>query len=409
MTVSRFFFLLIGLSVLSSSCNTNQRPVADLSKVPGTVIHHNPASTRNYLGSPSILILPGGDYVASLDLNSWDMERVEDEYTLIYKSTDKGISWTKLAEIKTQHWASLFFHKGEIYIVGTKAKYNDLVIQKSSDGGKTWTVPADEHSGLIAEGKYHCAPVPVVVQKGRIWRGIEVVVEGKSGKLALVMSAPLEADLLQRSSWTLSNAIEYQKDWLEGSNGWIEGNVVVTPDGELVDIIRLQTRTGSKLHDLAAMINIDEEGKTASFNPEKGYVGVPGGCDKKFTIRFDSVSSRYWSLANWIPPDFIGYLDTLRAGKIRNTLALVSSPDLNEWKIERVLLHHPDIVKHGFQYADWRVEDKDIVTVIRTGYDDGLGGPRNYHDANFITFMRVPDFRNPDLNNYETAGFTFGE
>jgi len=49
------------------------------------------------------------------------------------------------------------------------------------------------------------------------------------------------------------------------------------------------------------------------------------------------------------------------------------------------------------------------VTVIRTGYDDGLGGPRNYHDANFITFMRVPDFRNPDLNNYETAGFTFGE
>jgi hypothetical protein len=76
----------------------------------------------------------------------------------------------------------------------------------------------------------------------------------------------------------------------------------------------------------------------------------------------------------------------------------VSSQDLDIWKIERLVLHHPDILKHGFQYADWKIEDRDMVAVIRTGFGDGLGGPRNYHDANFIIFKRVEDFRNEELS-----------
>ena len=36
-------------------------------QVPGTVIAHSPASDKKYLGSPSICILPSGNYVASHD------------------------------------------------------------------------------------------------------------------------------------------------------------------------------------------------------------------------------------------------------------------------------------------------------------------------------------------------------
>jgi hypothetical protein len=148
------------------------------------------------------------------------------------------------------------------------------------------------------------------------------------------------------------------------------------------------------------MIEITGDGKSIRFNPDSGYINLPGGPDKKFTIRFDSISGKYWSLVNWITPEYLAYLDTLRAGNIRNTLALASSPDLLEWKIERIILHHPDIEKHGFQYADWCVDKEDMVAVIRTGYEDGLGGPRNYHDANFIIFFRVEDFRSEELNDY---------
>jgi hypothetical protein len=38
------------------------------SRVPGLVIDHLPASSGTYVGSPSIAVLPGGDYVASHDL-----------------------------------------------------------------------------------------------------------------------------------------------------------------------------------------------------------------------------------------------------------------------------------------------------------------------------------------------------
>ncbi len=42
----------------------------------------------------------------------------------------------------------------------------------------------------------------------------------------------------------------------------------------------------------------------------------------------------------------------------------------------------------GFQYADWQFDGDDLVAVVRTAWGAG-----NYHDANFITFHRVKNFR----------------
>jgi hypothetical protein len=35
---------------------------------PGTVIHHQPAASGRYIGSPSLCVLPDGSYSASHDL-----------------------------------------------------------------------------------------------------------------------------------------------------------------------------------------------------------------------------------------------------------------------------------------------------------------------------------------------------
>ena len=82
-----------------------------------------------------------------------------------------------------------------------------------------------------------------------------------------------------------------------------------------------------------------------------------------------------------------------KASLIRNTLALVSSPDLAAWTVRSVILYHGDVAKHGFQYVDWLFEGDDLIAASRTAYDDGLGGAHNQHDANYLTFHRIPNFR----------------
>ena len=156
------------------------------------------------------------------------------------------------------------------------------------------------------------------------------------------------------------------------------------PQGTLVTLLRNHTDEGGK----ADMVEVSADGKTVRFAPTTGFIDFPGGC-KKFTIRYDNQTKRYWSLTNWIHP-------TDRGGnpeRTRNTLALISSENLRDWSVNRIVLRHPDVKKTGFQYADWHVEGADMIAVLRTAFDDGLGGAHNCHDANYLTFQRIKDFR----------------
>ena len=229
----------------------------------------------------------------------------------------------------------------------------------------------------------------MVIHNGRIWRAMEDIGAGGGwGKQfrAFMMSAPEHADLLKAASWTSSNALARSPDWLDGDfGGWLEGNAVVTPDGGIVDMLRVDTSHGEK----AAMVHISADGATATFDPAKDFIDFPGGA-KKFTIRYDPLTKLYWTLANFIPADFEG---AARPGAIRNTLALTSSPDLRNWKVNAIVLSNPDREYHGFQYVDWQFDGDDIVFACRTAFDDEDGGAHNYHDANFLTFHRLRDFR----------------
>ena len=48
------------------------------------------------------------------------------------------------------------------------------------------------------------------------------------------------------------------------------------------------------------IVEISADGRAASFDPATGFIDFPGGA-KKFSIRFDAVSDRYWSLATIVP------------------------------------------------------------------------------------------------------------
>lgn len=364
-------------------------------KPPGVVIKHHPVSTGEFVASPSIVMAADGQYYCSHDYSDIEKGDKGDVYrTAIYSSSDKGKTWKKLAELDDLSWASLFIHRGKLHLLGTTKPFGHLVVRRSEDWGSTWSTPKDAKTGLIADdGRYHCAPTPVIIHNGRIWRAMEDAPVKREFR-SFMLSAATDADLLDRNSWLMSNKLEYQTSWSDSTmQGWLEGNVVVDPDGKLVNILRCKF-SDSRQKDKVAMVHVTDDGKTSTFDPEKGFMSLPGGTSKKFTIRYDVQSKKYWALVNWIQPrDEHLVMEGLDPGKLRNCLALASSENLIDWTLERVILYHPDHKKHAFQYVDWVFDGKDIIAVSRTAFDDEEGGADNYHDANFITFHRVVDFR----------------
>ncbi|NQT38208.1 MAG: exo-alpha-sialidase, partial [Planctomycetes bacterium] len=336
---------------------------------PGVVIDRSPDPGRVYVGCPSIAVLPGGDYAAS---HSWFGPGTSMDRTAVFRSTDRGKTWQHQTDIHGQWWSNLFVHREKLYIMGVSARYGHVVIRRSDDGGRTWTEPKDGKSGLLAaDAQYHTAPVPVVVHNGRIWRAMEDAMGGGGwGKhfRAFVMSAPTDADLLDAASWTSSNRLATESEWL--GDGWLEGNVVVTPEGKMVNILRVALRGGDK----AAIVRVSDDGRTISFDPENDFIDFPGGSNK-FSIRRDDRTKRYWALVNKErdPPAY------------RNVLTLTSSADLRRWKVETVILRHYDSRNHAWQYPDWQFDGNDLVAASRTAWD----GSHNAHDANYFTFHRI--------------------
>jgi hypothetical protein len=187
------------------------------------------------------------------------------------------------------------------------------------------------------------------------------------------MSAPLGADLLAANSWTFSQTLPKPETFC-----WLEGNVLLAPDGEVVNLLR--TNDGGE--DKAALVYVSADGRALAFHRATGIVDMPGG-GSKFTIRLDPETARYWSIVNQ-QTDPTAY---------RNHLVLVSSSDLRNWKVESTLLCHADARVHAWQYVDWQFDGEDIVFASRTAFDDSLGGAHSAHDANHLTFHRISDFR----------------
>jgi len=361
-------------------------------KVQGVVVDYIPASTQNYIGSPSICILPNGEYVASHDYFGPGSTENQRGLTSIFKSKDKGKSWTKISEIKGQFWSNLFVYKDILYIMGTWKTQGDFIIRRSLDRGVTWSEPTDSKNGLLLEGGYSTAAMPMAIHNGRLWRSLEIEKPGSTlwGRQynAMVISAAVSSDLLDASSWTSTNSLPYDSTYLDGKfGGWLEGNVVVTPEGNLVDILRV-VPSGNGQREMAAIVKISNDGLRATFDSSIGFIDFEGGA-KKFSIRYDEKSKRYWTLANKVKKEF----SNLQAGSVRNTLVIMSSQDLKIWTAHKILLSHPDVERHGFQYVDWQFDGQDIIFISRTAYDDKFGGAHNFHDANYLTFHRIKNFR----------------
>lgn len=365
------------------------------SHVPGTVVCHQPVGTQKYIGSPSLVILPNGDYVASHDFFGPQSSEWQQAVTTIYRSRNKGKTWKKISTITGAFWSSLFVNKNELYLIGPDRHHGTVLIRRSKDGGKSWTSPTNRTNGVIATGEFHCAPMTVVEYNGRLWRPMETahgpILQWGKRYGAMVMSAPIDADLLDLKSWQMSNSLLYDSTYLDGNfGGWLEGNFVVGRNNELWNILRVDDKTTHQ--EKAAMVKVSEDGKVLSFDPQTGFIPFDGG-SKKFVIKYDATTNYYYTLTNSILDKYSQKFPNRNPSSFRNVLMLRRSEDLKTWEDVQVILEHDDVINHGFQYVDWLFEGDDIIVLSRTAYFDGKENARNNHDANFLTFHRIERFR----------------
>ncbi len=384
---------------------------ANAPATPGVTIAKSPDELfrSKHVTNVNINILDDGSYLALCTNLRYTHS------TNIYRSTDRGKTWSLYSTPTKMNFTRLFEHQGALYIMGVESGGSDLVICKSTDNGKTWTTPNESTgSGYIRLGyrdgkggdggkiKGHHAPTSMAIYDGRIWRAMEDH-NDKDLIFPFVISAPVDSDLLNPESWTRSNLIYHTELKRYFHNGniilrLIEGNVIVGPDGKLYNLLRASCQTASKS---ACLARVEKVGETYELQvAQSDFITLPGG-DKKFTVRYDETTGRYWTITN--PADKAGYNHGggfysslgITFDMMRNRVALYSSADLRNWQLERDnVIYHEDPFFHGYQYIDWQFDGNDIVLVSRTASPEERGLPIRQHDANMITFHRIENFRN---------------
>ena len=359
--------------------------------VPGTVVNYLHPEDKKYafsgqhLCTPCILKHPEGYLLASMDLFD---SAAPQNLTIIFRSDDSGESWYHLTELFPCYWGTLFIHKGEVYMLSTSTEYGDLLIGKSQDGGKTWATPsviARGSSHRIVPG-WHKSSMPVIEHNGRLWCAVDYGSHCSGGHMSCLASVDAGADILDADNWTITDPLKYSSAW-EGATKWdergfIEGNAVVAPNGELYNILRYMSDQGIPSHGFVGMLKADanEPQRMLEF-----YKFIPfDGNLSKFDIKRDEKTGLYFTIFNRIKSNS-------RVG-MRNTLSIAYSEDLEEWTVLDDLLDysHLSYKEVGFQYVSFCFDEEDIIYLSRTAFN----GAENFHDNNYVTFHRIEKFRN---------------
>lgn len=362
--------------------------LARTGKSVGTVVNYLHPDDEAYsfsgksLCSPSLLKHPDGFLLASMDVFAAEYPQ---NLTLIFRSDDDGETWHYVSELMPCFWGKLFVHNGELYMLAVSTEYGDLLIGKSTDGGKTFSAPVTllrGSNGRNGNDGVHKNPQNIVIHNGRIYETLEWGTWGNHefGHAAMVMSCDVNDDLLVPENWSFTEPKRFdyfttELECLEKPVMTIEGTLTVSPEGELLNIMRF----GKRNNILAYKVNTEDHDAPLEYSSlihfEANF--------SKFMIKYDAVSKKYYSVATRL---YEGSRDNAR-----NLLSLMVSPDLKNWEVACDLLdyRHSDPDNTGFQYVDFEFDGDDIIYLCRTAINE----PRNFHDANYSTFHRIKNFR----------------
>jgi hypothetical protein len=336
------------------------------------------------LANPNLIIMPNGDYLASIT------HAAGTSSTSIWKSVDRGLTWSLLKDGFSVNRYSLFQHRGSIYLLGMNTKGPGKTrIYKSSDNGATWTDSV--FAGLGGED----APSHVDIVNGRIWKAALTNAVGGRARGPGFFSAPVDADLMKESSWTLSApgatwgarfGETYNLTNGQAFKPGNEGTLLKTRQGRLVNAGKsvIYRPEDGLWKDGIALIYADFDDITkTTFDADHAGPRLPG-TNTKYTVRYGPVSDKYWALTS--------------GGINRGQLNLYSSSNLRDFQFRTRILEGHSTGYHGFNYPFMQIDGDDIIFVSRTAWDTHRGTATRWHDGNLFTFHRIKEFRDSIIN-----------
>lgn len=384
---------------------------------PGKVINYIHPADKTYvrsgefIGSPCIIKMDNGSYIASHDIFSHD-NTGHSSLCQFFVSKNYGKTWNYLSEIEHCTWGTMFKHNGKLYILGTSeiaGGGGDIVLYVSDDEAQSWSGPVV----LVKKNKESCyrtSTGAVMFHDDRFYMYVgtnktvhnetlkeyEDYVRGEKGQdkkslFTSFISADLNADIENPENWTLSEATGYSQEWDGAVKVW---NPIMMEEGNIVLInneLKMLLRFNSHRYDTPTtypdsirylVFGIDKDNPESAPRFEKAVLF--NGAMHKFHIQYDEKNQRYLAMVNRMTTDQIWQ---------RNVLSLAESKDLEHWNFVRDLINLEDINwqedawECGVQYPMFFIDDNIIVAVVRTA----INGADNFHNSNAITFHRFKE------------------
>lgn len=356
--------------------------------------------------SPSIIRAPDGQLIACHDIYGTGYPVGK---TRVYRSTDEGATWTQVnggTELSI-FWGSLFISGTSVFLLGIEnATLGDIRIIESTDNGLTWGSPVTlVAAGSSVNGGWHKAPVPVVSHGGKFYCAVEDGPNATKDACLIVGNPAGGGGLTNPANWALSNRLAWsnaaettwrtQSLWLSslgglyagsvGSLHWLEGNFIVRPGGTAHIYYRVNFPRA-----FCPVINADISGAAPVLT-----LGDPIRfplAHSKFHIVKDSFTGLYIAVGNVVRES------NASSGQYQRHIGSMywSSDALNwnhgvDWARDRIIWQDAvaSTLVTGFQYPSLYLDGLDALVLSRTAYS----GPTSAHEANRITFHRIPDWR----------------
>lgn len=408
------------------------------------ILYESPEPRTCFCGSPSIVVLPGGELAASFNhMGPGTLER--DKLTEVCFSSDGGEAWEYRSSLAMK--MARVVPAGEtLYCLGQTGKeppercgkppqlLGHLVIARSEDRGHTWSEPV-----CLSEGSWHQAPSAWWVRGGNLYIVMEKVVyddvEGwnVNGLAPILMRGKLDSDLTRRENWTFAEAPAFRDVVSEeelqyiglpfyhtdgnrytdvgggrgcARMGWLETNVVqildkkhfwYDPQGKTFHLF-LRAHTGMTNYACIMKVTEAEDGsmKTVCEMSPGGkklvFLPLPGG-HLKFHILYDEQTALYWLLSSqstdsMTRPELLDESRYSLPDNERHRLTLHFSKNCVDWCFAGVVAMTSDC-RQARSYASMAIDGEDLVVLSRSGNEFAMSS----HNGNQILFHRVPRFR----------------
>jgi len=381
-----------------------------------TIIAQYEFEVGPFVGSPSILRMDDGEWIASFDVKIDSTGTTATAWeTQIWSSKDRGITWQRRTSIRNLTWGSLFTVNKEIYIIGAGNQNTRIVISKMKFLD-SWSKPVAITS-LSLVRNVHTGNVGVLVTEDFVQTSIK---NGREGQLLYVLYANHKTDDLLKP-WKLSNGVQDPlKVHKEEIADLLNIEYTLTEEGVMVPY-------GEEHAQVIFRVNNEEIcGLTQRYlwnYQHKNFTFLrlsvdPGWSTAHGYVVFDPPSELYWMVSHygrdsrrdildtalWIPPTRACEVD-------RSILGLYYNRGLSsDWHLAGFVSYSPDWAHHA-SYPFITIDGDDLIFVGRAH----LGGPynettvnhgkrvcvamqdgsatANNHNSNMVVFSRVSDFR----------------